>query len=584
MNSLRMFSRSSKALYGTVIVSLACIGTVPAFAQTAGQMAKPSYAPSVIAQKGQGAAFPLAEGIAAPDGAENLQIKISGVIVEGGLPEMADKTRDITARITGKRVTAADLFKVASELEVAYSKAGYILARVSLPPQAINDGHKLRLVVTKGYVEAIDSSALPARIQSRVKTLLSSLVGRNDITRIDLERQLLLAGDTPGLMLKSVLKPGGAPGATVIVVEGRHDLVSGSVSFGNAQSEQMGTWAGSLGVNFNSVFGFGEVIYANLSGYPEGEFLSINNEDPRNRQVVLGVTTPLGTKGLWLGLEAVDSHTHPTSSAGFTVPDHFQRVSTKLGYHWLRSRNANLSSELAFDWVHEKQETDIGGTRADFTEDRLRILRLKQSGNIFPSWGGSLSGEVNLSVGLDAFGARSATTAVPLTRDKANPNFAKLGMQARFNHAFGDGLGTASLAMQAQTSFGDALVTSEQMALGGTNWLSAFDSGKFAGDSAIVARAEVTFPRALPLLGNNTGLGAAVAPYLYVAGGISQYAAPTAVEREETLAASFGVGMRLGLSQTGTRRSSALTMEFARGMADGTDDENRFNISLRANF
>jgi hypothetical protein len=88
----------------------------------------------------------------------------------------------------------------------------------------------------------------------------------------------------------------------------------------------------------------------------------------------------------------------------------------------------------------------------------------------------------------------------------------------------------------------------------------------------------------LPLLGKNTGLGAAVAPYLYVAGGVSQYAAPTAVEREETLAASFGVGMRLGLSQKGTRRSSALTMEFARGMADGTDDENRFNISLRANF
>lgn len=312
---------------------LAAAGLLPlcAQAQTASQLVRPDYAPATISPVRQGLSLPATTGLDAPAGAEKLEVTPSGLTVEGGLAELSSETARIEARLKNRRVTAADLFAAARDLEAAYVRAGYVLVRVSLPPQTIVDGRPLRLTVTEGYVEAIDVSALPARVQNIVQRTLQPLTGRRNVTLQELERRLLLAGDTAGLLLRSALQAGSQTGATVIVVDGRHDPVTATLSLENSLDRNLGRYSVSAGVDLNSLLGLGEVFYLRLMGYPglDGGFFS---NDPRNRQIAGGVSMPLGTNGLWFGLEGVDSRTHPLSQTGFTLLDHYQRGSVRLGY------------------------------------------------------------------------------------------------------------------------------------------------------------------------------------------------------------------------------------------------------------
>nr|WP_245367055.1 ShlB/FhaC/HecB family hemolysin secretion/activation protein [Neorhizobium galegae] len=555
-----------------------------AHSQTASQLTESSYAPPVIRSLGSGIELPAVVGLVAPAGADRVHVTPSGIVVENGLPDLAEATAAVEARLKGKRVSGADLFVIAQDLESAYVRAGFLLARVSLPPQTLKNGKPLKLIVTDGYVAAIDVSALPEAVRERVAAILKPLEGRRGLQKGDLERRLLLAGDTPGLSLRSTLKAGAAPGATIIVIEGSYAPVSGNVALDNGLSREMGRYSLSLGMDINSVLGLGETTYVRLSGYPGGGDQNIFSDDPRNRQVVAGITLPLGTDGVWLNVEGVDSKTHPTSDLGYTMADQYQRLSTRLGYGWLRSRTLNASTLIGLDMADESQKIDLSGTRTDFSEDRLRVLRLTQTADAILDNGGRLSGNAVLSFGLDALGARQGTAALPLSRDGAEPDFRKAELSLSYAQGFAGDRVQLSVAGRAQTSFGDPLVASEQMSITGMDWVSGFDSGAIQADTGAVLRTELSFPVVLPALDIYPGLGSIASPYLFAAGGLARLENPSAVENAVTRAGAFGAGLRLALSDKASPRNSSLSLEYAHGTASDRDAEDRFNLRFQIGF
>lgn len=570
-------------------LGLALVGLVlpvaAAKAQTAGQIVEDSYAPAVVRPAvGGGLALPQSEGQQVPKGAERLHVRPSGLEVQGGFDDLQQATAELEASIKGQRISGADLFAAARTLEAAYARAGYLLVRVTLPRQTIRDGMPLRLIVTDGRVEAVDVSALPEPVRARVEAMLKPIVGQTRLTRQELERRLLLAGDTPGVMLRSTLKSGNAPGTTVVVLDGRYDPVSVTASLDNSLSQELGPYAASLGADFNNLLGIGDVVYLRLNGYAGLGQQDVLSDDPRNRQLVAGLTLPLGTDGWWVTLEGVDSRTHPTSDLAFSMLDHYQRLSAKLGHVWIRSRDLNTSSLLSFDLTEEEQSMDLLGTELPFTQDRLRILRFTQSADASLSNGGNLSGDVTLSVGLDAFGARQATTTLPLSRDGASPDFTKLEISARYSQTLLDGALQWSLAGRAQTSFRTPLAASEQMGVGGFDWVSAYESGAIQGDRAAVLRTELGMPFILPALDAYPALGSAVMPYVFAAGGITKVEKPTALEEGVTRAGAFGLGLRIGLSEKASPRSTSLSLEYAHGAASDQGPEDRFNLRFLARF
>jgi len=195
-----------------------CLGLLPAIAQaqTASQITPPSFRPNL--ERPGGFALTGGAGLATPAGAEKLFVKLSAIVIKGGLPELAAASAELERRLVGRPVSGAEIFAAARDLEAAYAKAGYVLVRVLLPPQHLVDGTRLKLTVVDGFIERIELKDVPERVRHRIAALIEPLVGRRGVTLTEIERRVLLAGDTPGTVLRSTLAPGTAVGAGRLVV------------------------------------------------------------------------------------------------------------------------------------------------------------------------------------------------------------------------------------------------------------------------------------------------------------------------------------------------------------------------------
>jgi hemolysin activation/secretion protein len=552
-----------------------------AHAQTASQITPQTFAPPVQGGLGGGVGIGASPGLDTPAGAEKLFVRLRDIRVEGGLPELAGETAAVRAKLMGQRVSGAAIFAAARELEAAYAKAGYVLVRVTLPPQKLVSGAVLRLVVIDGMIERIETKGLPERVRARIAAVVGPLTGRRGLMLHELERRILLAGDTPGVILSSALAPGSVTGATVLVIEAKYQPVNEIVTADNSLAPALGRYQIGVGADFNSILGFGELGYVRINGDPGDELFS---DHPRNRSLAVGEIVPLGIDGMTFNVEATDARATPEASAGTQASDQFDRLSFRLREPWIRTRDFNFAQQLVFDLQDERDGLIAPAPLALF-EDRLRIVRLVNEANYLTSWGATISGALTGSAGLDVLGARTAaeaTPTLPLSRQGADATFAKVDGTLGYTQAFQEHL-TGSFTVRGQYSFGSALLDSEQIGIAGPGSLSAFDAGTLQGDSGVAGRGELGAPFTLPTLFGMVGIVAS--PYVFGAVGEVFLEDPTVFERHEITAGSYGFGVHLGGGAAGTLSNGALTLEFSRqARDDGVKDDNRFTLVTSLKF
>ncbi|WP_240535337.1 ShlB/FhaC/HecB family hemolysin secretion/activation protein [Rhizobium freirei] len=594
------------ALCATTAIALSSVMIGSAFAQTASQVTPQSFEPQLQKQS-SGIVIPEASGPVAPKGVEKLTVRLKTVKVEGGLPGFAEDEARVTKSLTGKQVTAAALFEAAGELERTYAAKGYGLVRVVLPAQRLVDGAVLRIVVINGFVESIDTSHLPDNIRARIAKMLSPLVGEKGISNDEIERRLLLAGDLPGTVLRSTLSRGTKPGGSVLTIEARYKPVTGFVSGDNNSTSALGRYNTGVGLDFNSVFGFGELFYLRASGAPrfggdEGYFTGA----PRNRSLAGGVTLPIGIDGLTLNLEATASRTTPEAGLfGLQFMSDFTRYSARLSYPLIRSRELTLNLNGGFDAQDEELQL-LNGGGVSLSKDRLRILRTGADLSWYVSGDALVSAGLTGSFGINGLGARTAADAnvsgTPLSRQGADADFQKVEVTLGYRQPVAEHL-VFDLRAKAQTSFGQPLLNSEQIGIVSSSGLSSFPTGSMQGDSGFVLRAEAQFPFTtsftLPFgwpefpaqQGTNLADGASTAgavvasPYLFGAyGGVKLYQ-PTALESGFARGAAYGVGLRLAAAEQASFNSMNVNLEYGRveRFGDGSND-NRFTVAAAFQF
>ena len=551
-----------------------------ALAQNASEITPSSFAPDAQRLSGT-VVFSGERGTAAPEGSDKLLINLSGLTLNGGLPEMAEANEATRARLTGKTITVAEIFNAASDLETAYAQAGFVLARVVLPAQQLRDGGNLRIEVIDGFVETVDTSTLPAPVRDRITQITQPLIGQRSLRLPELERQLLLAGDTYGVALGSALAAGATPGGTSLILQPEFRPVTGFFAFDNVNSDELGPVTLSAGVELNSPFSLGETLYGRLSLAPSGDNAndvgSFLSGDPRLRTVSLGGVIPLGYDGLTLNIEGTDSRTAPDTLVAPSTSK-FTRTSVRLFYPFVRSRNRNISGQLTLD--HQTDEQFLigpGGTQTPIYEDKTAVLRAALDGFWLTESGTALEAGAVLSRGFDALGARTAADAAggtPLSRQGADAEFTKLIVSGRLRRQINDRF-NFSLSGRAQTSFGDPLLTGEQFGIAGPQELSGFDAGAIKGDSGFVVRGEISMPQ-------QTAFGdvpVLVSPYLFAAYGDVSLEAPTAQESADLSATSFGIGVEFNTLTKSNFSSATVRIEYARGTRDDDQpDNNRFSI------
>lgn len=542
---------------------------------TASQITQDSYQPPM--QRLTGAVvFSGSPGLAAPEGAERLSIQLADVRVEGALPDSETRIAALRQRLIGKRIAVSEIFAAASDLEAGFVRDGYVLARVVIPAQTLEDGGPLRLTVVNGFVEKIDTSAAPPGLRARLDAVTAPLVDRPTLRLPDIERRLLLAGDMFGVALGSALSTGARPGGTVIILNPQFRTITGFVGLDNSFSRELGRWNLSAGVELNNQLGRGEVFYLRASGHPKLGERGYLDDRPQLRTLAGGAVFPLGNDGLTFGIEAASSKAGPDSGDVATASD-FDRLSVRLFYPVVRSVKRNISVTAALDLQRDRQDLETGAGDFGIYKDRTRVLRLTGEGNWQLSDQSALRMAAVLSVGLDALGARSAaeaTPAEPLSRAGADADFRKLELSFRYDRDFRQDWSMA-LSGQAQSAFGDPLLSSEQFGIASTEGLSAFDLGSLSGNSGWFLRGEVA--RHFPAQGFGHPL--VVSPYVFAAMGAVHLENPTADEAARIEASSFGIGVDLRLIRDPSYSSALIRLEYGKGNRDdGQEDPSRFTI------
>lgn len=515
-------------------------------------------------------------GAAIPAGADQLSVTLGNVQIDGGLPQMAGANTAFTQGLSGKRVKVSEIFQATSDLETAYASAGYVLTRVVLPQQEIRDGGTLRIVIIDGFVERIDAAGVPDPVRQRAIAITRPLVGKRGIRLQEIERALLLAGDTFGANLASTLSPGSATGGTVLTLDGEFRKYTGFVGFDNTLSDELGTLNLSFGAEINGALKMGETFYFQAGGSPIDYFA----EDARYRYLAGGAVFPIGYDGLTFNVEGTWSTSMPDVDI-FPNKSDFERLSFRLYYPWVRTRAFNLTSQLILDRVSDSQDL-TGDVEFPIYEDNLSVLRATLVGSWNFENGSFLQANAILSQGLDAFGA-SADVGLgdtQLSRDGASAVFTKLVLGAQYDRPIAENW-FFSVNGRIQDSFGEPLVTSEQMTIANLNELSTFDAGEIRGDDGWVVRSEVGRSHQFdlfgyPILGNLYAFGA------YGEVGLER---PTFYEQDVTTAYSYGIGADLLTIEDSPYQSGSLRVEYGRGERDDLQpDGNRFTIVANRRF
>lgn len=553
-----------------------------AFAQTASQITPPTFRPAPSGG-GSSVVFSGQPGLGTPTGAERLFVKITGVTIEGGIPELAAELQALERRLVGRRVPAAEIFAAARDLEAAFTRAGYVLARVVLPAQTLRDGGRLRLLVVNGYIERIEYRGGSDAVRARLGAMLEPLVGQRGLQLGEIERSLLLAGDTPGVQLRSTLQRGAEQGGTILIVDANHRPVTGFGSFDNTLASSLGRWTLGVGIEANTLTPFGEQIYFRAFGHPTGSDANglggTFDTYPLVRTLSVGGIFPLGTDGLTLNIEAAESKTTPSFPGGFQAASEYDRLAFRLRYPWLRTRNFNLNSDVSFDATSERLSQLLAGPLAfPLSVDRLRVFRVGTDGDYRFETNTVLLGRGVISFGVDGLGARSQADAIrtglPLSRQGADAEFQKLDALVSVTHPFMERL-VGSFYVRGQTSFGQVLPRSEQIGIASFQELSTFDAGTLGGDSGWVVRGELASPNPVPV----GPVALTITPYVFGATGMLYLEQPTVLERGTLHVSSLGGGVRFAMPIPDTPAQATLALEGGRRFRnDGLPDSNRFTV------
>src|SRR5262249_25329726 len=126
----------------------------------------------------------------------------------------------------------------------------------------------VKVGVMGGFIERVAVSALPGGVRNRIAAVLEPIFQKRHLTQNELERRLLLAGDTPGLELRSTFAPGEEIGGSVLILTGLHRPVSVSGYIDNAMPVTFGTLQNVGLLALNSVLGAGEQITVSPPGIP----------------------------------------------------------------------------------------------------------------------------------------------------------------------------------------------------------------------------------------------------------------------------------------------------------------------------
>lgn len=383
------------------------------------------------------------------------------------------------APLAGNELAYSQLADAAARITQLYRSRGYMVARATLPRQDIRDG-RVTIAVQEGTLGdvKVERGRTTRLKEGRIQSFLSDLKPGQVIREADLERALLVLTDQPGIVVRSVLRPGKAPGTADLVVQvNENAAVQAQAGYDNAGSRYTGRNRFLVDLGLNDWFGVGEAL----------SLRAITSFQDMTAYTLSG-SVPVGGSGLRTGV----THTRVSYRLGrefipLDASGNAEATGVNLSMPLMRGRDANLAVTLSHERKHFADRTGAAGSEITKASDLTTLglhgdWRDSASGPALTNFSLSVSkGELERSNAADAFAdSLSARTA---------GSFSKLNWQLSRVQSLPGGF-TFHGSLSGQNASKN-LDSSEEFFLGGYQGVRAFPQGEAAGDEGVLARLEL---------------------------------------------------------------------------------------------
>ncbi len=397
-------------------------------------------------------------------------ITIGAVSVNSGPEIPADALASSYEKFIGQEVSEDLLRELASAVSEAARNRGYIFASAQIPSQSVKIG-VVKVLLDPG---AIDEIRIVGSKNKALRRILGKLQGPAALSH-DLERQLLLAGDLPGItLLKSNYVREDRRGILVVTV--REDKAKGHVALDNYGPETLGPIRARLDIDLNGLLTDSDVLTTNVIS-------SILQPDELT-YIHARYALTLGDGGTVVGLSGAAGRTHSggnLSNLGFRGRNRYASVFVSHALKRSNDLNLWLNAELAYLDVEQSQN------RILFQDDQIATAALNFSGNYNIGFG-RIYGGVGVTQGLGILGA--SRSGDPLnSRTNGSGEFTKANFWINSIVSMGDGFGMR-LAGNAQIA-SRPLLSAHEMAIGGPYFGKAYDFSERFGDEGVLGLAEL---------------------------------------------------------------------------------------------
>lgn len=452
-------------------------------------------APDLLAQQPPSAGSQLQQILQVP----KLQPKASEIRIEHGKQVKQASIDQTTVRVENLRITGAQAFTEAALLGIIgfkqqsvmsladlnglaervsdyYHAQGYFLAQAYLPAQDVKDG-LITLAVIEGSYGAITIHN-ESRLKDHIAINLMEPQAHKTVTIAPLERSLLLLTDLPGIQVRSMLTPGASVGSSDLVMQlDAGPLVSGSVDGDSHGNRYTGRNRLGTSLNLNNPSGYGDIASVRLLTSGEGlNYMRAAYQVQIERAKVGVAYAHLNYR---LGREFESLQAHGAASI----------ASIYASYPLMRSRQSNLSLQLAFDSKRLRDEVDTSHQRQT---KKVHVLMLSLNGDHRDNFAGLAINTYSLTSTFGSIDLQdSAVRAVDAAAAKTQGSYSKLGFSVARLQSAGN-LIQLYVAANGQISSKN-LDVSEKMQLSGAHAVRAYPEGESSGDSGFVVSGEVRY-------------------------------------------------------------------------------------------
>lgn len=424
----------------------------------------------------------------APAGSEKIKFVLNGVSLEGVTAYQQDQLSDTYKGMVGHTISLADLYGIANSLTQKFRNDGYILTQVVVPPQSIEkSGSVVKLRVVEGYIDSVSvkmeegARTEGASAMSMINKMADRIRTGYALNIRDLERNLLLINDLPGVTARGVLSPSttrpGAADLTILMSRKMYDAVLGVDNYG---TRYLGPVQYSAAGALNSVLGHNERLSLQAVAAP------FFNGGPELGYIAAGYSQALMANGLRLDLAYNHTNTDPGYRLRqFNVNGQSNFFAAGLFYPVVRSRVTNLYTTGTFDLRDVKTTNNIENDRIDHLRALRGEARLEHLDTIFGA--GLNVVDMQMSKGVSVFGA-SRKSDPNKSRAAGDPNFTKFNLELQRLQRL---TSQVNLLLGAKGQLSDsALMTSEQFGVGGMGFGRGYDPSEIVGDSGYSTKVE----------------------------------------------------------------------------------------------